>query len=59
MTTGDPCKILIVDDEPAVGALIGAELRQQGHACTLATGPEQAIALLDGGAFDLVITDIA
>lgn len=55
----DLYKVLIVDDEPAVCALIRDELRQQGYQCMIATEPERAIALLKGLAFDLVILDIS
>jgi DNA-binding response OmpR family regulator len=58
MATG-PYKVLVVDDEPAVCALIGDELRQQGYDCTVATQPEQALVLLDGDAFDLILLDIS
>ena len=54
-----PYRVLVVDDEPAVCALIGDELRPQGYDCTVATKPEQAIALLGGGAFDLILADIS
>jgi len=56
MATG-PFKIPVVDDEPAVRAFLGDQLRQQGYQCVAATRPEQAIALFDGGAFDLILTD--
>jgi putative nucleotidyltransferase with HDIG domain len=51
--------VLVVDDEPAVCALIQDELRQQGCHCTVATEPEQAIGLLDGDAFDLILADMS
>jgi len=54
-----PYRVLVVDDEPAVCALIQDVLRQQGCDCTVATEPEQAIALLDGDAFDLILADIS
>jgi len=58
MATG-PYRVLVVDDEPAVCAFIQDEFRQQGYDCTVATEPEQAIALLDGDAFDLILADIS
>ena len=58
MVTGS-YRVLVVDDEPAVCALIGDELRQEGYDCTVATEPEQAISLLDGDAFDLILADIS
>ncbi len=54
-----PYRVLVVDDEPAVCALIQDELRHQGYNCTVASEPEQAIELLDGDAFDLIVADIS
>src|ERR1035437_9250153 len=59
MTATVPCKVLVADDEPAICVLIVDELSQRGYQCTIATDPEHAIALLDGEAFDLIITDIS
>lgn len=58
MATG-PWRVLIVDDEPAVCALIQDELGRQGYQCVVATEPAQAVRQLDGGAFDLILTDIS
>jgi CheY-like chemotaxis protein len=51
--------VLVVDDEPAVCALIGDERGQQGYDCTVAAQPEQSLGLLDGDAFDLIPADIS
>lgn len=59
MTASGLRRVLVVDDEQEVCALVGDELSQHGYDCQLATEPEQALALLDEGAFDLVITDIS
>ena len=48
-----PYRVLVVDDEAAVCAFVQDELCQQGCDCAVATDPQQAIALLDGDAFDL------
>ena len=51
-------RILVVDDEAPVRAMIGATLERQGYEVQLATSGAQAMELLDAGAFDLVLTDI-
>jgi len=58
MATG-PYRAPVVNDEPAASALIGDELRRQGYDCTVATKSKQAIAPLDGDAFDLILPDIS
>ena len=58
MQTG-PAKILIVDDEPQVCALISEELSRHGFDCQTATAPRQAETLLGTQHFDLAISDIA
>ena len=50
-----PAKILIVDDEPAVGSVLAPILRP--HEVTVLTDARQALALLEGGAsFDLILS---
>lgn len=50
-------KILVVDDEHAVGARLGHTLRKLGHQAPLAAHPGDALAMLDSD-IDAVITDI-
>jgi CheY-like chemotaxis protein len=50
-------KILVVDDEQAVGARLGHTLRKLGHEAPLAAHPGDALAMLDSD-IDAVITDI-
>jgi len=53
----DPKRILIVDDNKMGLSARRAVLEAVGHnISTAASGPE-ALALFDGGAFDLVVTD--
>jgi CheY-like chemotaxis protein len=50
--------ILVVDDEADLVTTCERLLRPLGHLClTARTGPD-AIALIDGGALDLVVTDL-
>lgn len=51
-------KILVIEDEERVGALIRRGLEEQGYTVTLAWDGEAGLKLALGGGFDLVITDI-
>jgi len=51
-------KILIVDDEPGIRGLLAYELKYLGYETAIAEDAEQALVLLRGSTFDLVITDI-
>jgi DNA-binding response OmpR family regulator len=52
-------RILIVDDEEAMGRLIKLNLEPDGHAVTLMTDTNAALAALDAGnTFDLYILDV-
>jgi CheY-like chemotaxis protein len=60
---GDPAslpRLLIVDDEYAVRAVLGAALRRQGFETRLAAGGIEALTLLryEAGAFDLALIDL-
>jgi CheY-like chemotaxis protein len=50
-------RILVVDDEPAVGDAIKMMLKFDGHAVQTASGSKEALSLLEQGKFDLIITD--
>ena len=51
-------RILIVDDEAPIRALLGEHLQQVGHEVTLAATGYRALEILDSGEFDLVLTDV-
>jgi CheY-like chemotaxis protein len=52
-------RVLVIDDEPLVGAAIARVLRR-GHDVTLSQSAQDALALLRSGReFDLVLCDIA
>ena len=50
--------VLVVDDVEANRELLAKRLRQMGHQVTLAEGGSQALEVIDGNAFDLVLLDI-
>jgi len=50
--------ILIVDDEPDMVENCARILRRGGHHCLTATDPHRALALLESGSPDLLLTDL-
>lgn len=50
--------ILIVDDEPSVLYTLEAILKPEGYSIVKASSAEEAYAIFQNGAFDLVITDL-
>jgi CheY-like chemotaxis protein len=50
-------KILVVDDEPAVGEAIKMMLEHDGHKVQMADSGKAALSLLEQGSFDVVFTD--
>lgn len=51
--------ILVVDDYPVIGRMLGLQLRRQGYEVVTALDGEEALARLDETPVDLVITDLA
>ena len=51
-------KILVVDDEEAIGLIMSTFLQSTGYDCAAATGPIEALEMLGENHFDLVISDI-
>ena len=54
----DTKRVLIVEDEPALLDLFSEAVQAMGHAPTSAAQGEEAIRLLKGGSYDLVVSDI-
>lgn len=50
--------ILIVDDEPAIAALISRVLTAAGYTCQAVTSSEKAADLIDQNRYDLVLLDV-
>jgi len=50
-------KLLVVEDDPKVGALLEEGLRQEGYLVDRARDGDQAIELAGAGAYDLILLD--
>jgi CheY-like chemotaxis protein/anti-sigma regulatory factor (Ser/Thr protein kinase) len=51
-------RILVVDDEPTITRMVAMMLGPHGHDLTLASSGEEALARLDAGPFDLILSDL-
>lgn len=51
-------RILIVDDEPNLRKVLGAQLTREGYRVVLAQDGEEALAVLEQGGVDVVVTDL-
>jgi len=51
-------KILIVDDDEAVRRVLHSILESAGHSVTAATNGREALDIMSGGDFELMITDL-
>lgn len=58
MTSGNPGRLLVVDDNKVNRLLLGRSLEQQGHNIEMAENGLQALNLLRSKPFDLVLLDI-
>jgi putative nucleotidyltransferase with HDIG domain len=56
--TRKPARVLVVDDETPVRAMISAALERQGYTVELAGGGREALEALEMNTFNLVLTDI-
>ncbi len=55
---GSPASILVVDDDPLTTKNLRRILAREGHRVTVAATGREALQQLDGGRFDLVLTDL-
>jgi DNA-binding response OmpR family regulator len=53
-----PARILLVDDESSIRLTLGAMLQRAGYDVTAAENGEEAVALLEQRAFDLLLVDL-
>lgn len=51
-------RVLLIDDEPSVCALLHEALGREGYACQSAKSGEEALELLERESFDLIISDL-
>lgn len=51
-------RVLVVDDEPDIAAMIAEMLRHDGHEAEVADSAEAALAAVRAGGVDLVVSDI-
>ena len=56
---GPTPRVLVVDDDKAVRAALGVNLRKAGYEVTLCRSAQEALAALEERPFDLVLTDVA
>lgn len=52
-----PLRVLVVDDDELVRAVVGEMLRAAGHQVEVAAGPQDALTLFSSERFDVVLTD--
>ncbi|MEE4164619.1 MAG: response regulator, partial [Desulfocapsaceae bacterium] len=53
-----PIRILLVDDEVVILAVLARELRLKNYEVSVADGGEEALAMIRSSRFDAVITDL-
>ncbi len=51
-------RILVADDEPKLGAVLAEALELDGHEAIRVGGGREAVARLEAGGFDVVVTDL-
>ena len=58
MKTNRPMRILVVEDERRMSALLSQGLSEEGHAVTVATDGREGLSLAENGVFDLILLDV-
>jgi two-component system response regulator PilR (NtrC family) len=56
--TAPLARVLVVDDEPGIRVMLSAALKREGYAVLLASDGRTALAALEAGPVDVVVTDI-
>ncbi|MBI4061458.1 MAG: sigma-54-dependent Fis family transcriptional regulator, partial [Elusimicrobia bacterium] len=54
----DKTRILLVEDDLSLGAMLGMELKRRGHAVESAKSGAEAVAKLAAAGYDAVVTDL-
>ncbi len=52
-------RILVIDDEPKMTYLVGDALKEAGFDVTTINNPAEAIRLIEGHSFDIIVTDLS
>jgi len=50
--------VLVSDSDPSMAEAVGGMIRAKGHACTLASDPQEAVRQARSGAFDVIVVDL-
>ncbi len=58
MSDDDKGRVLVVDDDAAVGPVLRALLKQGGHRATWVSSAAEALATFDAEPFDVILTDL-
>ena len=58
MSPHDLPRLLLVEDDTAVMALLSMELKRRGYLVETAKSGEEALSRLSGPAYDVVLTDL-
>ncbi|GAA4856014.1 response regulator transcription factor [Pseudonocardia sp. C8] len=51
-------RVLVVEDEPKMAALLSRGLREEGHVADVATDGDQALAAVLAGEYDVIVLDV-
>ncbi|MCM2305561.1 MAG: response regulator, partial [Elusimicrobia bacterium] len=54
----DKTRILLVEDNLSLGAMLGMELKRRGHAVDVAKSGAEAMSKLGSSEYDAVVTDL-
>jgi two-component system response regulator HydG len=57
-SAGPPIQVLVIDNDRAHAEAMADSLRSVGFSCTVATGGREALAQLEHGTYEIVITDL-
>jgi two-component system response regulator HydG len=56
--TGEPLRVLVVDDEPLHAEAVAESLQRVGHECAVATSGAAGARMIDQEDFDVILTDL-
>src|SRR4051794_23848008 len=51
-------RVLVVEDEPKLAALVARALREEGHPTDIAPRGEEAVLLAQTGPYDVIVLDV-